>query len=375
VEPLARLVAFYLPQFHPTPDNDEWWGPGFTEWSNVAAAQPLFRGHQQPRTPGELGFYDLRLPETRAAQAELAAAHGIEAFCYWHYWFHGRRMLDRPFAEVLASGEPDFPFCLAWANESWTRTWMGSGEVLVEQTYSAEDDRRHGRWLAQAFADPRYLRVDGRPVLLIYRFADLPNAGRTITIFSEEATAAGAGEPMFLGMNGISFGQDARPFGFDGTVCFAPQLGLLPGFGRRGSRPANLLRNLRQRLPNASLRLYDYRQHTHELRRRSERLDHPLHPTLLIGWDNTARRGRDAIVLLNDTADEVANRLRELIAEVGAKPPAERLIFVNAWNEWAEGNYLEPDLETGRAKLEAVRDVVMAGASDDAHPQGLRARP
>ena len=166
-----RTIAFYLPQFHPIPENDEWWGPGFTEWINVARGDPLFRGHDQPHVPGDLGFYDLRLPETRQARPSSPRGHGIDAFCYFHYWFDGRRLLERPFDEVLGSGEPDFPFCLCWANESWTRAWDGkTSEVLIEQTYSRRGrPRAHPLALAEAFADPRYLRIDGRPVFLVYR--------------------------------------------------------------------------------------------------------------------------------------------------------------------------------------------------------------
>src|SRR5258706_12364194 len=156
--PLARLIAFYLPQFHPIPENDKWWGQGFTEWTNVAQARPLFPGHYQPQMPADLGFYDLRLPETRIAQAELARKYGIEGFCYWHYWFEGNRLLERPFQEVLASGEPDFPFCLAWANETWSRRWLGEErDILQEQTYSTDDEVQHARWLSAAFADSRYI--------------------------------------------------------------------------------------------------------------------------------------------------------------------------------------------------------------------------
>src|SRR5215468_1528989 len=172
----VRVIAFYLPQYHPIPENDAWWGKGFTEWTNVAKARPLFPGHHQPIVPADLGFYDLRLPETREAQARLARAYGIEAFCYYHYWFAGRRILERPFNEVLASGQPDFPFCLGWANQTWTGIWHGaSNRVLIQQTYGGETDARlHFEAVLQAMLDPRYLRVDGRPVFFLHQPQELP---------------------------------------------------------------------------------------------------------------------------------------------------------------------------------------------------------
>ena len=161
----VRAIAFYLPQFHPIPENDAWWGKGFTEWTNVAKARPLFRGHYQPHLPADLGFYDLRLPETREAQAELAREHGISGFCYYHYWFHGRRLLERPFQEVLESGRPKFPFCLCWANEPWSRRWLGEEQdILIAQTYSREDDEAHSEYLSSVFSDERYITVGNRPV-------------------------------------------------------------------------------------------------------------------------------------------------------------------------------------------------------------------
>src|SRR5258706_10474827 len=179
----ARLLAFYLPQFHPIPENDEWWGKGFTEWTNVAKAGPLFPGHYQPHVPADLGFYDLRLPAARAAQAEMAKKYGIFGFCYWHYWFNGRRLLNQPFDEVLSSGEPDFPFCLAWANENWTRRWDGEDqEVLLGQNYAQDDDTAHIQWLIKAFHDRRYIKINGKPLLIVYRAQLFPNAAETARI-------------------------------------------------------------------------------------------------------------------------------------------------------------------------------------------------
>ena len=226
----ARLIAFYLPQFHPIPENDTWWGRGFTEWTNVCQAKPLFREHYQPRLPADMGFYDLRVPETRAAQAELAREHGIEGFCYWHYWFQGRRLLWRPFNDVLQSGEPDFPFCLAWANESWSRRWLGEEEdVLAAQTYSDDDDVHHIQWLLQAFADRRHITVNGRPLFLIYRPRHLPDPQRTTDVFRTECVKAGLPEPFLVGIDAHCQNFDCRSIGFDGTLSFEPQLGILPG--------------------------------------------------------------------------------------------------------------------------------------------------
>src|SRR5437868_1792945 len=177
----ARLLALYLPQFHPIPENDRWWGAGFTEWTNVAGARPLFRGHEQPHLPGELGFYDLRLPEVRAAQSQLAADHGLEAFIYWHYWFgEGKQLLERPFQEVLLSGEPDFPFCLAWANQSWSGVWYGrSDRLLIEQRYpGGADDLRHFYSVLPALTDARDVRVDNKPVFFVFRPQECPNIAR-----------------------------------------------------------------------------------------------------------------------------------------------------------------------------------------------------
>src|SRR5262245_55501556 len=220
----VRLIAVYLPQFHPIPENDRSWGKGFTEWTNVAQAKPMFRGHYQPHLPADLGFYDLRLPEVRRAQADLAQEHGIHGFCYYHYWFHGRRLLERPFEDVLRSGEPDFPFCLCWANENWTRRWDGlEQEILLAHHYSPADDLAHIRSLAPALAGPRYIRVDGKPLFLIYRPGLLPDARATVDRWREEYHRL-TGEELFLARVARlpEEATDPRLDGFDVAVEFHP---------------------------------------------------------------------------------------------------------------------------------------------------------
>ena len=342
----VRIISFYLPQFYPTSENDLWWGPGFTEWTNVVRARPLFDGHYQPRLPADLGFCDIRVPEVRWAQADLAGRHGVEGFCYWHYWFHGRRALARPFEEVLASGEPDFPFCLSWANETWSRRWHGAGtpnEVLQEQTYSEADDVAHVRWLMTAFADPRYVRVNERPVFLVYRPFDLPEPLRTTDTFRRECVQAGLPEPYLLGINAHQPANDTRPLGFDSTLNFEPQLSAVPGPTDPG------------------LKIYDYTIATRSMRDQAR--DYPTHPCVMVSWDNTSRRGENGIVFINSTPEMFERGLRQVVATLADTPHHERLLFLNAWNEWAEGNYLEPDLRYGLGWLEAVSRVALEGSA------------
>ena len=352
-----KLVAFYLPQFHPIAENDAWWGTGFTEWRNVAAARPRFRGHAQPRLPGELGFYDLRVAETRTAQAELARAHGIDAFCYYHYWFEGRRLLERPFEEVRASRAPDFPFCLCWANESWTRAWSDrEGQVLIEQRYSESDDLAHARYLADAFADPRYLRIGHRPVLLVYRAASLPDPRRTSSHIRREALRRGVGDPLLCRVESDPWVERRlapAEIGFDAAVEFSPDwLDLDP------------IRGARHRTTRTGDRIYDYA----EVVERSLARVEPTYPTFRCvtpGWDNAPRRRTGAVILEGSTPAHYRRWLEGLISRAAERPEGEQLIFVNAWNEWAEGACLEPDAILGRAYLEATRDArTTAGAVD-----------
>lgn len=348
-----RALAFYLPQFHPIPENDAWWGKGFTEWTNVAKGRPLFPGHEQPHLPGELGFYDLRLPEVRAAQAALAREHGVDGFVYYHYWFGGRRLLERPFQEVLDSGDPDLPFALCWANENWTRVWDGGDHhVLAAQEHSPEDDLAHVRHLARAFADPRYVRVEGRPLFLVYRASLLPDIRRTTETWRHEATRLGVGEPYLVRVNSFAEAAAGPPAqqGFDAELDWIPDWS-------RFSRQLYTSRRERRRHPGVrgqhvvpyeevvAAALADY----------EARHDGGL-PLVVPMWDNTARRSVEAVVFHGSTPELYGRWLDA--ACVRARAAAEPLVLLNAWNEWAEGNHLEPDLRWGRAYLQVTSEVL-----------------
>jgi lipopolysaccharide biosynthesis protein len=353
---LPRLIAFYLPQFHPVPENDEWWGPGFTEWRNVAKARPSFPGHYQPHLPGELSFYDLRLAETRQAQADLARAHGIHGFCYYHYWFNGRRILERPFNEVLASGEPDFPFALCWANENWTRVWDGGADqVLLGQNYSDEDDLAHIRSLLPAFADPRYIRVDGKPLFLVYRAGRMPNPARTTDIWRREAERAGLGELYLCKVEGFEEdrGRPAAEGGFDAGVGWIPDWGTL---GRPLRRTLPWRAAAKLGLSPRGYRVHRVFEYVDVVRRMLDdpTPGYPLHPCVTPSWDNSARRKEAALILRGATPELYQGWLTEVLRRVRATDEPEPLVFVSAWNEWAEGNHLEPDVKFGRAWLDAT---------------------
>jgi Glycosyltransferase WbsX len=351
-----RFIAFYLPQFHPIPENDQWWGRGFTEWRNVTRAVPLFSRHHQPQIPADLGFYDLRLVESRIAQAELAKAHGVDGFCYWHYWFNGRRLLERPFNEVLKSGQPDFPFCLAWANEPWARNWLGRNQdVLAAQSYSKADDKRHSAWLADAFADGRYLRVGGQPVFLVYHPAHHPNIDRFTSQLRDTVAARGLGNPYLIAINSHS-SSDFRPFGFDANLKFEPQLGALPGALDDTLAPETFMEaNRTLGLEECGLRIYDYRRARDMMQQFAT--PRPAIPCVLVGFDNSPRRGQKGIILINNSPEAFADALETAVRANIVEMPENELTFINAWNEWAEGNHLEPDIVNGLGHLEALLQV------------------
>ena len=338
-------------EFHPIPENDEWWEPGFTEWNNVVRARPLFPGHYQPHLPGELGFYDLRVPEVREQQAALARQYGISGFVYYHYWFQGRRLLERPFEEVLSSGHPDFPFALCWANEEWTRNWDAqSGNVLVEQRFSEADDLAHIRWLVRAFADERYIKIDGRPLMLVYRSDLLPNPKRTTDLWRRESQAAGFPDVYLAMVESRRKDDDPRPLGFDASVGFASNI------AERLSAPVDAYReNL----------ILDY-EAAPEAALHRPKTPWKRFPGVMVGWDNSPRRRGEATIYRGGTPEAYGRWLRRTIESVSDVRDEENLIFITAWNEWAEGNHLEPDRRYGRGYLEATRQAL--GITDGPTP-------
>lgn len=357
----VRVLAFYLPQFHPVPENDAWWGRGFTEWTNVTKARPLFRGHYQPHLPSDLGFYDLRVPETREAQADMARQAGIDGFCYYHYWFNGRRLLDRPFNEVLSSGRPDFPFCLCWANENWTRTWDGGDhQILVQQAYSPEDDRSHINALLPAFKDSRYIRFEGKALMLVYRASQLPVPRQTTDIWREEADRAGVG-PLYL-CRVESFLDESttspEELGFDAAVQFLPDWSQLGPALRRRWKAWGVTRRLRlTSMAYRRHRMFDYEDVITRMLTRPEPA-YRRFPCVTPSWDNTARKANDGMVFRNASPDLYGDWLAKMLERERSRHEDESLVFVNAWNEWGEGNHLEPCQRWGHAYLDATRTAV-----------------
>jgi hypothetical protein len=361
-QPKARVLAYYLPQFHPIPENDEWWGKGFTEWTNVGKAKPLFPGHYQPHVPADLGYYDLRVPETREAQAQLAREYGVEGFVYWHYWFgNGKRLLERPFNEVLASGKPDFPFALAWANETWQGFWFGddgSRNVLIEQTYPGDEDYiAHFNTVLPAFKDKRYITCNGKPVFFIYRPKQLPNVEHFIDLWQ--------GLAKDNGLQGICFIAIAQNFQ---KIDVAEKE--LADILNKGFNSLNVINaydwpitSIKYRIVRKVLfkkmkvipdvRPYCYEQFACPI----DNYDNVI-PTILPNWDHTPRTGSRGIVLCGSTPELFRECLHKKIELIKDKPFDQRFLMIKSWNEWAEGNYLEPDLKFGCRYLEAIKSEV-----------------
>jgi hypothetical protein len=344
------VIAFYLPQFHPIPENNSWWGNGFTEWTNVGKAKSLFPGHYQPRVPKDLGYYDLRVPELREQQAEMAKANGVDAFCYWHYWFgNGKQLLERPFNEVLKSGKPDFPFCLGWANESWKGFSHGlrNREVLIEQKYFGEEDCvSHFYSVLPAFRDKRYLKIDDKPIFLIYRPYELPNG--YIEKWRSLAKENGLKGITFIAQIGdVTKIKDLLDKGYD----FVNIVRMMDYF--KHHKLLHLLSKIRQivfRIPH----IIPYKKAIRYFQGSEDRMEQVI-PTIYPGWDHTPRSGIRGLVLNKSTPDLFETHIEKVVRLIASKPIDHRVIFLKSWNEWAEGNYIEPDLKFGDAYLRALK--------------------
>jgi hypothetical protein len=338
-----KTIAFYLPQFHPIPENDQWWGRGFTEWTNVARAKPRFKGHYQPHIPADLGFYDLRLEETRIAQAELAKKYGIHGFCYYHYWFNGKMLLERPLQEVVASGKPDFPFCVCWANENWTRRWDGlEQEILIKQNYENYDAKQHFNWLSPIFADQRYIKIKDKPLFIIYRPGEIKNIEQKVMEWKEQAKQNGFPGLYLVCTKNFKNDREESHFiniGFNAFIDFQPQLCSAEAYNAYGAF------------------LYNYREYIQKkgLPNKSEFVTFPC---VFPSWDNSARRKEGAHIIQNNNPALYKRWLMQSLQKVREYNMSEQIVFINAWNEWAEGCHLEPDLRNKHAFLKATKEAL-----------------
>lgn len=366
-----HVLAFYLPQFFPFKENDEWWGPGFTEWTNVAKAKPLYKGHYQPRIPADLGFYDLRVPEVREEQAKMAKEAGVTAFCYWHYWFgDGKRLLERVFDEVLETGKPDFPFCLAWANHSWyKKTWQNNvkDKLLIEQRYPGiEDAKEHFNFLLKAFRDDRYVKIDGKPFLFIFSPGSLPD--EYLSKFNDWAVEAGyPGLYLVANIKTFENKNDYLAKGYSAVLVnriayesapknFTSKFKRITKWLRKSS---SLIESLavciemsKEKIAKRKPVIVDYSNYYNRLVTDEEYNDDVI-PQIVPQWDHTPRSGLNGISWINTTPEFFSKHVRQVLDSVKGKK--NKIIILKSWNEWGEGNYMEPDTKFGRGFLHALR--------------------
>ena len=376
----ARVIAYYLPQFHPIPENDAAWGPGFTEWTNVAKAKPMFKGHNQPRIPADLGFYDLRLPIVREQQAQMARKAGIEGFAYWHYWFgNGKMLLQRPFEEVLSSGKPDFPFCLAWGNHDWTTgTWQrgGGSQMIAKQEYPGEEDYvAHFNYCLPAFRDKRYIRVDGKPLFVMYDPYNFPDVAHFIEVWQRLAKENG--------LEGVFFVAHCKPTTTkrrkaDGTIervlpnldSSAEVYNALLGLGFDALNPngtplaemrytgkyIRLIRSTLQKyLPWFPASVYDYGKVMPLFYAKEDTWEN-IFPTIMPQWDRSPRSGVTNGIYINSTPENFKKHVIQALELISKKQSEHRILFLRSWNEWAEGNYVEPDITYGHGFLDVLKE-------------------
>jgi lipopolysaccharide biosynthesis protein len=355
-----KPIAIYLPQFHPIPENNEWWGNGFTEWTNVTKAKPLFKDHYQPHLPADLGFYDLRLEEARLAQEGLAKANGIYGFCYYHYWFNSKRILEEPLNKKLKNSKEDLPFMLCWANENWTRIWNGGDtDVLLKQEYSDEDDFNHIQVLISYFKDERYIKVIGKPMFVIYRPKLFPDIKKTIAFWRSEVKKAGFPD-LYIGFAKTFEYKDAvDKNGFDFAFEFQPNFELRPPTFKDTILKRyffELFRKLNISIKNKYHLVYDYEVYANL--QINNGFYPNTYPTVTPGWDNSARRKINYFILHNSSPEKYKNWLKYVVKNYPWQKMPDSFLFINAWNEWAEGNHLEPCQKWGKAYLEATKEII-----------------
>jgi len=348
----VRVISFYLPQFHPTEENDLWWGAGFTEWANVSKAEPSYEGHYQPHLPADLGFYDLRVPDVLARQGRLAERYGLAGFCLYYYNFGGRPILDAPLRSLLSHPEVPFRFCLCWANENWSRRWDGgSNDLLMEQSYEDTTMQALAQDVGRAAQDPRYIRVDGKPLFLVYRPLLIPRPAEAVGRLRDLLRAAGAGEVHLVfveSMESLGSGVNPLDLGFDAAVEFPPQ-----GVGVGATDRREIYKQ------DWDGRRYDYEQTVVNAILRPGAA-YPRHPAIFPSWDNTPRQR-----LRGTSFDQCSPEVFQAYAEEKLEEckrlftGEQRLLFVNAWNEWAEGAHLEPDQAYGHRWLEALQQALL----------------
>ena len=367
-----QLLAYYLPQFHPIEENDSWWGKGFTEWTNVTKAKPLFKGHYQPREPADLGYYDLRVPETRQQQADLAKTYGVDGFIYYHYWFgNGKKVLERPLQEVVKSKQPDFPFCVCWANESWKGIWFGSKDksTLIEQQYPGKQDYiDHFNYLLDAFKDDRYIKIDGKCVFNVYMPESIPDLSEFVNVFRECAGKAGIGE-LYLLATRVSENWQPSQHGFDGVIGSEfTTLRYITGPMYESISPTQrLIKRIKEKIVgNFELNLnfeerdkpliVEYKDACKYLLP-EKKYPYDYFACVIQDWDNTARAGNKGVILNNSTPELWKAHLSKACNYAIENNTGKQIVFIKSWNEWAEGNYLEPDARWGHEYLKVVQEV------------------
>lgn len=364
----ARVIAFYLPQFHPIPENDEWWGKGFTEWTNVGKAKPIFRGHYQPRVPADLGYYDLRLPIIREQQAQMARDAGVEGFCYWHYWFgNGKTLLAEIFDEVLTTGKPDFPFCLGWANHSWTRkNWNAvaakdalNQNLLLQEYPGDEDYKNHFFNVLPAFKDKRYIRVDNKPLFVVYQPLNLPDSKHFMSLWNRLAKENGLDGIHFVGIISGFYPREFEKFldlGFDGLTFenFRNVTQHMCG----GFWPAKVVRRIRDRFSFIPPEIYDYKKAIKYWLTDYDKREY-CYPSILPQWDPSPRRTHNVVILKKSTPELFKKHVEKALEYISHKSKEHQIIFLKSWNEWAEGNYVEPDIVFKHGYLDALKEVLV----------------